>query len=268
MVAAAACSDLPARAPAKSAGTEMPVVTVIATDFAFHAPDRIAAGLTRIRMINQGRQRHHLQLARLEAGHSIGELGDSLVASKRLPSWVTFVGGPNVPAPGAPSEVVVRLAPGSYAMLCFVSSPDGIPHLAKGMLRELAVIPVEAPILPEPRADVRLMLDDYDFTFTPWLTKGRHTIRVENSGPQPHEAILVRLAPGRTAHDVLTWLKRPAGPAPGETFGGTAVLQRGQVNFVTADFAAGDYALLCFVPDSGDGKPHVAHGMIQQFSVE
>jgi hypothetical protein len=115
---------------------------------------------------------------------------------------------------------------------------------------------------------VRLTLDDYDFAFTPWLTRGRRTIRVENSGPQPHEAIFVRLAPGKMVADVMAWLKQREGPPPGEPFGGTMALQRGQVNFLTAEFPPGDYALLCFVPDSGDGKPHVAHGMVQQFSVK
>lgn len=261
LVPLAACSDGAGRA------ADPPLMSVIASDFSFRAPDTIAAGLIRVRMTNAGRERHHVQLARLERGHTVTELGDSLAASKRLPSWVTLVGGPNVPPSGAPSEVMVRLEPGSYALLCFISSADGIPHRAKGMLRRLAVVPNGAPDRAEPRADVRLTLQDYDFAFTPWLTTGRRTIRVENSGPQPHEAIFVRLAPGKTVGDVLTWLKRRDGPPPGETFGGTAALQQGGVNFVTADFAPGDYALLCFVPDSGDARPHVAHGMVHQFSV-
>ena len=264
LVPAAACSDLPAR----SSAPDPPVVTITATDFAFGAPDTIPAGLTRIRLTSEGQERHHVQLARLDRGRTVRELGDSLAGSKRLPSWVTFMGGPNVPAAGEPSEVQVRLPPGLYALLCFVSSRDGVPHLAKGMLRELAVVAAGAPILPEPQADVRLTLDDYDFAFTPWLTRGRRTIRVENNGPQPHEAIFVRLAPGKTVDDVLGWLKNPDGPPPGDTFGGTMALQRGQVNLITAEFTAGDYALLCFVPDLGDGKPHVAHGMVRQFTVE
>jgi len=26
--------------------------------------------------------------------------------------------------------------------------------------------------------------------------------------------------------------------------------------------------LICFVPDAKDGKPHLAHGMVKQFSVK
>jgi len=36
----------------------------------------------------------------------------------------------------------------------------------------------------------------------------------------------------------------------------------------TADLAAGDYGFICFVPDAKDGKPHMMHGMMQQFAVK
>ena len=48
---------------------------------------------------------------------------------------------------------------------------------------------------------------------------------------------------------------------------GTTDLDRGEVNIVTADFEPGEYALLCFVPDVKDGKPHTEHGMIRQITV-
>ncbi len=263
LVMVSGCSELPAR----GRGTAAYEVVVRTTDFAFRAPDTIPAGLTRLRLFNEGRERHHVQLVRLEAGRTAEELRDSLGAGEALPSWVTLVGGPNVPPPGSPSEVVVSLAPGSYVMLCFISSADGVPHLAKGMLRKLSVVPGPALNQPEPRADTRLTLNDFGFVLTPELKAGRRTIRVENSGPQPHEVLFARLAPGKTVGDVLGWLKQREGPPPGETYGGAAALQPDQVNFLTAEFPPGEYALLCFVPDSGDGRPHVAHGMVRQITV-
>ena len=35
----------------------------------------------------------------------------------------------------------------------------------------------------------------------------------------------------------------------------------------SADLTAGEYALMCFVPDSKDGKPHFAHGMMKTIKV-
>jgi hypothetical protein len=71
-----------------------------------------------------------------------------------------------------------------------------------------------------PRPDVRLVLDDYGFELSPALKAGSRVVRVENRGPQPHEVIVVRLAPGKTAADLMEWIKDEEGPPPGETFGG------------------------------------------------
>jgi hypothetical protein len=116
--------------------------------------------------------------------------------------------------------------------------------------------------------DVRIVLDDYSFTITPELRAGRHTIRVENAAAQPHHVEFVRLAPGKTVGDLMQWFKRREGPPPGEPVGGTTPLTRGAVSFVTADFAPGEYALFCFVPDAKDKRSHVAHGMVRQIRVE
>ena len=112
-----------------------------------------------------------------------------------------------------------------------------------------------------------MVLEDYAFILTPDLAAGRRTVKVEKTGPQLHEVEFVRLRPGKTAADVLAWLKSKEGPPPGEPFGGTAALQPGTANFVTADFTPGDYALLCFVPDAGDERRHTAHGMVGQIRV-
>ena len=37
--------------------------------------------------------------------------------------------------------------------------------------------------------------------------------------------------------------------------------------FITADFQPGRYALLCFIPDAKDGKPHFVHGMAKEITV-
>ena len=75
-------------------------------------------------------------------------------------------------------------------------------------------------------------------------------------------------APDKTVEDMREWVRRPKGPPPIEPLGGAMALTPGRVNFVTAEFAPGDYALFCYVPDAKDGKPHLAHGMIRFIRVE
>ena len=44
-------------------------------------------------------------------------------------------------------------------------------------------------------------------------------------------------------------------------------MAKGVVNYVTADFPPGEYALICLLPDAKDGRPHFMHGMMQHLTV-
>jgi hypothetical protein len=242
-------------------------VTIVANDFAFQAPSEIPAGLTRFVLKAQGKHIHHATIARLEDGKTVTDLMAAFKAPGPPPSWVSFVGGPNVPDPGAEANATVDLAPGNYALICFVDTPDKVPHFAKGMFHGFTVTPATAAV-PAPNADISLVLSDYAFTFDKPLTAGRHTIKVENTATQDHEIELVRLAPGKTLADFEKWLAAGmAGPPPGNAVGGVAGMKPGAVNYFDVDLTPGEYVAICFVPDHTDGKPHLMHGMVKQFSV-
>jgi hypothetical protein len=179
------------------------LVTITTTEYAFAAPASIPAGLTTVRLVNQGKEMHHVQLVRLAEGHTVAELME-IGHDEPIPAWVTFVGGPNAHAPGAHSEATVQLEAGSYALVCLIPSPDGVPHIAKGMVKPLTVTPASGEA-QAPASDVRLTLTDYAFEFAPELTAGRHTLHVTNAASQPHDA---------AGHDGLD-AGRHAGRAPG-----------------------------------------------------
>lgn len=269
LLSAAACtSEGDARENAPAARATANVVTITASDFAFQAPASIPAGLTTINLVNRGPELHHVQLVKIAEGHTVQELMEGMkhAAEGPPPPWATFVGGPNTPVPGGQAQATVELAPGSYALVCFIPSSDGVLHVMKGMVKPLTVTPSSS----QARAaapDARVTLHDYSYEITPEIAAGKRTLRVENAAAQPHELILVRLAPGKSAADMVEWVTKMQGPPPGEPIGGTTFLSRGASNDVTADFTAGEYALLCMVPDAGDGKPHVAHGMVRQITV-
>lgn len=217
--------------------------------------------------MNQGREDHHLVLMRLSDGKTAADLSAALRQEGPLPSWATLAGGPNGAAPGATAQATVALAPGSYILMCVMPTADGTPHMAKGMVAPLTVTPRTTAAVAEPTADVKLSLSDYAFDVPGPLTVGTHTLRVDNNGTQPHEAFLVRLAPGKSATDLLAWYDKMQGPPSGESFGGITPIEVGGHAYFTDDFTAGHYALFCFVPDAKDGKPHIAHGMIKEFTV-
>ena len=240
-------------------------VTIMAQEFTFDAPDTLPAGFTRVNLMNHGAEPHHLLFARLDSGHVLGELLQELGANK-IPTWVSWLGGPNAAMPGATTETVVELTPGNYAVLCVIPTADGTPHVAKGMVRPLTVKAATAATIP-PTPDVDLTLTDYTFSVDKPITVGPHVIRVQNQAEQPHELVLVRLEPGKTVQEFAKWIEKPQGPPLGAVIGGTSPQSKGVTNYVMADFSPGSYGFICFLPDAKDGKPHLVHGMINQFKV-
>ncbi len=242
------------------------MVDVTAGDFFYTVVDTISSGATTFRLSTTGEEMHHVQLVRLDDGHTLEEL---LVAMQgEPPAWAQFFGGPNAPAPNAGiSLVTVNLTPGNYALVCMIPSPnDGTPHVAKGMSKTLVVTPTET-VAALPAVTTRMTLTDYDFVFDTPLKSGAQVIEVQNSAAQPHEVVIARLAPGASAEELMQWMEKPEGPPPGEPMGGTAGLSIGMTNYVHTDLSAGEYALICFIPDAADGRPHFLHGMVKQITV-
>jgi hypothetical protein len=53
-------------------------------------------------------------------------------------------------------------------------------------------------------------------------------------------------------------------PVPGQLLGGVAGLEPGMRAWLPVHLPPGRYGVFCFVPDTQDGKPHYAHGMIRE----
>ena len=243
-------------------------MTINATDYAFDAPDQVPAGMMTIHLVDNGAELHHVAFVKLNDGKTLADIAQAMKSQGPMPAWAVDHGGVNAPHPGGGmASATEMLEAGNYALICFIPSPDGTPHFAKGMVRPLTVTESTGASAAEPTADIVLKLSDYAFTPSKPITAGKHTLRVESSGTQSHEVELVRLAPGKTVDDVIAWVEKPAGPPPGEPLGGIPAMAKGTAGYITIDFTPGDYALICFLPDVKDGKPHFTHGMKQQVHV-
>jgi hypothetical protein len=214
---------------------------VTAADFSFDAPAKIPAGATRFELANHGKELHQAQLIRLEDGKTLDDLHKAMKAHGSPPSWVKFVGGPNGIAPGQQSNATAVLTPGNYAYLCYIPSADGVIHLVKGMVRPFEVTAASSDAAAElPTADITVKLIDYGFEFSQPLTPGRHTIMVENAGPQAHELVLLKLAPGKKVEDFAHWAESGMkGPPPAEPVGGVVALDKGGQSTFDVDLTAG-----------------------------
>ena len=266
-----ASTDTAGAAATTSAAATPNVDTVTAKDFAYEAPKEIPAGMTTFRLVNDGETFHHAQIVRLDSAKTFADLQQALAKpGGPPPRWMVPVGGPNAPDPKGVANATLDMTPGNYAILCFVDVPGGVPHVAKGMAMGLTVKPAEggAAAAPAPTPDAVMTLADYSFTLSKPLTAGQRTIEVRTAaGQQPHEVELIRLEPGKSAQDVLTWMGKMNGPPPGHGIGGVAATVPGVPVYFTADLTPGDYALICFLPDAKDGKPHFTKGMVQQVKI-
>jgi hypothetical protein len=255
-------------APHTDAAAAARVVTLTATDYAFEAPDTIEAGFTTFQLANNGDQLHMAQLIKLEGGRT---LDDFLVAYTEAfrttgprPTWATRLGGPGVADPRGRSNATHYLEPGSYAWICLMNLPDGIPHVVKaGMAKPFVVRARKREAAPQtaPEPSVVIQLVDYAFRISPAFSAGRHMIRVENAGAEPHEVGLVKLVPGKTMQDFEAWMQNPQGAPPANSVGGVSSLAANTGAYFEVDLTSGEYVLLCLVT-APDGRPHTEHGMI------
>lgn len=242
------------------------VVNVVAREYQFEMPDTLPAGPTLFHFTDDGALLHHMTIVKFEQGKTLADF--TALPPGPLPAWVVFMGGPNTPVPkGGQDEDIVDLSPGNYAVICVIPDSDGKPHFTKGMVKALTVTPpTQARTMPA--SDLTLTLTNYAFAFSTPPTAGRHAIRVINDGDQPHEAVIFHLGAGKTGEDIANWVSTGMqGPPPGAPVAGISAEAPGMDNTLLLDLRPGSYALLCFMPDAKDGKPHAVHGMIYNFKV-
>jgi uncharacterized cupredoxin-like copper-binding protein len=254
----------------KSAKAAPPVVEIRAKDFGFTGPKTVKSGPTTFRLVNDGKELHHVSIIKLAKGKTMKDFGEAMKKQGPPPGWMVDVGGPNAAGPNQTVEATLSLEPGEYALVCFINSPgDPTPHMAKGMVGSLTVLPA-ASGATMPATDITVTLDDYSFTFSKPFTAGKHVVNVVNKASQSHEVVFVKLAPGKTMADMVKYAEKDLmkGPPPGQVISGMAGMAKGRLASFPVDLTPGTYGMICFVPDHKDGKPHVAHGMVKQFEVK
>lgn len=258
----------PPTAPAAPAGPA--AVTFKGADFSFEGPEQIAAGLTTINFENVGQEWHHIQFARLNDGITFPQLAEAFEKEgDAVMRYMTFVGGVGALDPSGNGSVTLDLPEGEYALLCFIPSADGVPHLAKGMVRPLSVKGAPSAAAAAPEADVTVNLEDFHFSMPSEVQAGKQVWKIVNTGQQPHEITLIRLADGKTIEDGFAWFAKPEGPPPFQMFGGMQAMNTGvAAAYVNLDLPAGNYVATCDIPDPASGKPHSELGMLMPFTVK
>jgi uncharacterized cupredoxin-like copper-binding protein len=257
-------------------GAAIPTVSIGAADYSFTLPDSIPGGLTQLQFTNTGKEAHHAQFARLNDGVTLQQFQAALKQGPpAIFPLITFQGGPAPLVSGGKAEAVVDLPAGQYVLLCFIPSPDGVPHLAKGMVKPLTVTAAPAKQPAKPTVKGTVDLADFAFGALPGnIAAGKTNLAVVNKGKEPHEMLVLRLK-GVPAAQLIQALSAPPGsapppgPPPFEWAGGYQAIMAGASGWAILDLTPGEYTLVCFVPSlANQGKPHFALGMFRPFSVK
>jgi hypothetical protein len=244
-------------------------VTYTARDYEFDGPEKIAAGWTTVKMINQGRDLHQIQFLKLPEGKTAADFRAEITADPtRLPRWVQRRSGPNSVVPGEQALAIVYLEPGEYVLFCGIPDSHGIPHVVYGMMKPLHVAAAPPRPAEMPSADQTITLADFSFELSQPMRAGARTIRVVNTGGQAHEVVVVKLAPGASVENFLDAFRPGVAFSPaGKPIGGLVGLDPGREGYFRAEFPPGKYGLICFLPDLITRAPHFTRGMLLDFEV-
>lgn len=294
-LAACQAGDGASEGAPESAGAEAGPVEVTAKDFEFEMPREIPSGWTTMRFVNEGEQEHFFVLWRLPEGKTFDDYRSQVVNTflrvwnrydagrltreetagalgEELPEWfftgAEASGGAALTEGGENSQVTLELEPGTYAVECYVKTPQGTWHTDRGMVRGLTVTGDATGAAP-PEADAELVLSNYEIAASGEVAAGTRTIAVHVSdtpdGFMPHDINLFRLDEETTTDEIVAWmdwmdLDRFRSPAPGHSLGGVESMAAGSTGYMTVDLEPGRYAWV--------SEGYGARGMVSEFTVE
>lgn len=252
---------LPISTPAvhgqRSAGR---IVDITAGEYAIYAPDSVRAGVLTLRLSQIGDARkpwpgdtarrqmdptydfHMVWLVRLDSGRTASDLYRA--EHSQLPTpWAKVVGGVGFASPPMSSNATMRVAPGNYALVCYVGSARedrSRYHLLKGMIRDLVVAPpVVSMSLPRPT--LTLVLQDDSIIGPNHIAAGRHVIAVRNNAGRRVDLGIRKLTPGATIDSVRAWRPRLMTAPPFISVGGVVAVPSKGTLFTEVTLDAGEY---------------------------
>ncbi|MFO7293945.1 MAG: hypothetical protein FWJ92_09940 [Actinomycetes bacterium] len=106
-------------------------------DYGFEVPE-VIPGDAILEVTNRAlAEPHEMMIARLEDGATIDQVYRALEAGEEIPA--VALGGAQALDPARSQLVQLDLEPGDYVIWCQIPSPDGQPHVMKGMIAQVTV---------------------------------------------------------------------------------------------------------------------------------
>ncbi|MFE9425409.1 hypothetical protein ACFYNO_20830 [Kitasatospora sp. NPDC006697] len=249
------------------------------TDGVIQAPDDHPGGTVTFRIATDDPNGRQLQILRPHAGTTIDQVlvdlagavsqdpATAAAAITKVRDEAEALGG-GLARPDVPAILSEDISAGPIYLLDFTSflaHPDSPPPVKKIELCEdagyhLPHFPHEIVIQHDTAAGPRFQAEDVD--------DANGGIFVHNASPELHEMEIQPVAPGTTDAQVQAYFDAilggtppPPPPFTGVPVGLSAISPDHDAVIHPDKLPAGDYVLLCFVPDDHSGLPHAFLGM-------
>ena len=219
-------------------GDETQSVDVQGDEYAFVMPDEAEGGVVRFNVSNTGKELHEYALGRLDEGKTLDDVKAALESGQEdPPEWFVDVGGVPLLSPGEELGLTRELEAGTYVFLCFIPSPQGVPHVELGMLKSFELTGDSGASLPEPDAVIVANDAGYDI---PEIAAGEQTIELRNADDREREFFLVALEPGTDIDDLDQFFEQgEKGLPPAQFHGAMQTIPAGTSVFIDIDLEAG-----------------------------
>lgn len=175
-----------------------------------------------------------------------------------------FAGGAGFPPVG-----VIDLKPGEYV----VWGDDPTLPQKPVALKVTGDYPAN---VKDPSSDITATLIDFAISFEGNLTAGKHIMKVQHHGAQPHFLSIEKGPDTMTKDQVMTAIMSPPNATPAAGGLNPSDLQPvffsptqsiGTDTWHPIELTAGTYFAACFFPTAGTGVPHAFNGMVDVFKV-
>lgn len=259
-----AVSSSPAGAAASNS------LTVTAREYSYGLSGAPKAGWTRLTFDNEGAQFHQLLVVALKPGVTRAQVRQA-VATGGPQSAIPAIGtglAPGLPfllGPGGVATAMAQLDAGRYALVSFLTAPDGRSDAANGMVKILAVRAQTSDLTPPTKRVVDVTTSDGAISLPGGALPARGWARITTTASSPRDFELFRYAtPDATFEAASAYFKEffssgtsPRGAAPAVIVGNISSIPQGAVVYFQLSLDSGRYVVVSDTATDQDGSAQV-----------
>jgi hypothetical protein len=244
-------------------------LTVKAGEYTYKLSGSPKAGWTQINFQNDGNEYHMMAVFPLKKGVTVAQVKKAALSQDQnafdpIAGDGQVFGAPDLLGPGEKTTVITKLPAGHFAMLCFISAPDGAPHVAHGMIKVFDVATAKSSLTPPTDGLVAVTITDDAITLPASGMPAHGWAKVTNNATKPRSLDIARFLGNATFEEANNYFneffnsgKLPAGDPPAAIQGGAQSMPPGGTAYVQLDLKVGRNVLVSDTDDDMDGTQQI-----------